>query len=174
MRTILCAVLVMLFGVAGCQQKEASNKRVVAPPQAMISAQQVDNLRSLAKMNPGKADGWIALGNALMDTQQFGEAIDAYQKALALDPKNVDVRVDMGTCMRGVGKYEAAVAEFRKAIKIAPGHLNAHRNLGVVLGFDLKDSEGAIREFKTYLELAPNTPDAAQIKEVIAQLQAGK
>jgi regulator of sirC expression with transglutaminase-like and TPR domain len=52
--------------------------------------------------------------------------------------------------------------------------LNAHRNLGVVLGFDLKDREGALKEFKTYLELAPNTPDAVQIKEVIAQLQAAK
>ncbi len=174
MKRILCAVLVMLFGVVGCQQKEASNKQAVVPPQAMITAQQVDNLRTLAKMNPGKADGWIALGNALMDTQQFSDAIEAYQKALALDPKNVDVRVDMGTCMRGIGKPEAAVAEFRKAIKIAPNHLNAHRNLGVVLGFDLKDREGAVKEFKIFLELAPNAPDAAQIRDVIAQLQAGK
>jgi tetratricopeptide (TPR) repeat protein len=164
----------MLFGVVGCQQKDASNKQVVAPPQIMFTAQQIEHLRSLAKMNPGKADGWIALGNALMDTQQFNEAIDAYQKALALDPKNVDVRVDMGTCMRGIGKYEAAIAEFRKALKLAPNHLNAHRNLGVVLGFDLKDREGALKEFKTFLELAPNAPDAAQIKDVIAQLQAGK
>ena len=119
----------------------------------MITAQQIDSLRSMAKMNPGKADGWIALGNALMDTQQFGEAIDAYQKALALDPKNVDVRVDMGTCMRGIGKYEAAVAEFRKAIKMAPNHLNAHRNLGVVLGFDLKDREGPSRSSRRSLSL---------------------
>jgi len=174
MRILVCAVLVMLFGAVGCQQKEASNKQVVVPPQVTLSPQQIDNLRSLAKMNPGKADGWIALGNALMDTQQFGEAMDAYQKALAIDPKNVDVRVDMGTCMRGTGKFEAAVAEFRKAIKIAPSHVNAHRNLGVVLAFDLKDREGAIKEFKTFLELAPNAPDAAQIKDVIAQLQAGK
>jgi len=174
MRILLCAVLVLLFGAVGCQQKEASNKQVVAPPQAMVTAQQVDNLRALAKMNPGKADGWIALGNALMDTQQFSEAVEAYQKALAIDPKNVDVRVDMGTCLRGIGKFEPAVAEFRKAIKLAPSHLNAHRNLAVVLGFDLKDREGAVREFKTFLELAPNAPDADQIKDVIAQLQAGK
>ncbi len=174
MRILLCAVLVMVFGAVGCKQKEASNNQVVAPPQVMVSPQQIDNLRSLAKMNPGKADGWTALGNALMDTQQFSEAIDAYQKALVLDPKNVDVRVDMGTCMRGIGKPEAAVAEFRKAIKIAPNHLNAHRNLGVVLAFDLNDRKEAVKEFKIFLELAPNAPDAAQIKDVIAQLQAGK
>jgi len=174
MRILLCAVLVMLFSVIGCKQKEASNNQVIAPPQVMVSPQQIDNLRSLAKMNPGKADGWIALGNALMDTQQFSEAIDVYQKALALDPKNVDVRVDMGTCMRGVGKFEAAAAEFRKAIKIEPNHLNAHRNLGVVFGYDLKDREGAIKEFKTFLELAPNAPDADKVRDLIAQLQSGQ
>jgi cytochrome c-type biogenesis protein CcmH/NrfG len=173
MRILLCAVLVVMFGLVGCKQK-GSDKQVVAPPQVLITAQQIDSLRSIAKMNPGKADGWIALGNALMDSQQFNEAVDAYQKALAIDPKNVDVRVDMGTCMRGMGKPEAAVAEFRKALKIAPSHLNAHRNLGVVLGFDLKDREGAVKELKTLLELAPNLPDAAQIRDAIAQLQAGK
>jgi cytochrome c-type biogenesis protein CcmH/NrfG len=164
----------MLFSAIGCQQKGASNKQVVAPSQTTLTARQIDNLRSLAKMNPDKADGWIALGNALMDMQQFNEAVDAYQKALALDPQNADVRVDMGTCLRGIGKPEAAVVEFRKALKIAPSHLNAHRNLGVVLGFDLKDRDGAIKEFNTFLELAPNAPDAGQIKQVIAQLQAGK
>lgn len=174
MRILLCAVLILSFGLAGCKQKDAPQKQVVALPPIMISPQQIDSLRSLAKMNPGKADGWIALGNALMDTQQFGEAVEAYQKALAIDPKNVDVRVDMGTCMRGIGKPEAAVAEFRKAIKIAPRHLNAHRNLGVVLGFDLQDREGAIKELRTFLELAPNSPDAGTIKNAIAQLQAGK
>ena len=174
MRILLCAVLVMLFGATGCQQKEASNKQVVAPPQAMISPQQIDNLRSLAKMNPGKADGWIALGNALMDTQQFNEAIDAYQKALALDPKNVDVRVDMGTCNRNAGKPDVAIAEFRRAIKLNPNHLNAHRNLGVVLAFDMKDRAAGIKEFEKLLALAPNAPDSAQIKAVIEELKAGK
>jgi tetratricopeptide (TPR) repeat protein len=75
--------------------------------------------------------------------------------------------------MRGIGKYEAAVAEFRKALKIAPSHANAHRNLGVVLAFDLKEREAAIKELQTYLELAPSVPDADQIRGVIAQLQAG-
>ena len=173
MRILLCAVLVVSFGLAGCKQQEAS-KQVVAPPQVMISPQQLDNLRSLAKMNPGKADGWIALGNALMDAQRFGEAVDAYQKALELDPKNVDVRVDMGTCYRGIGRSDRAIEEYRKGIKINPSHLNAHRNSGVVLAFDLNDKKGAIKAFEKYLELAPNAPDAAQIRDVIAQLQAGK
>lgn len=174
MRTIVCAVLVMTMGLAGCQQKEASKKQPVAAPQVMMSAQELDNLKSIATMNPGKAEGWIAYGNALMDSQKFNDAITAYQKALSIDPKNVDVRVDMGTCLRNMGKFDAAVAEFRKALAIAPNHVNAHRNLGVVLGFDLKDRASAAKEFQKYLELAPNAPDAQQVRQAIAQLQAGK
>lgn len=164
----------MVLGLTGCQQKEASNKQVAAPPQPMITSQQLDNLRSMAKSNPGIADGWIALGNALMDSTQFIEAAEAYNKALAIDPKNVDVRVDMGTCNRNSGKPDVAVAEFRKAIKLNPNHLNAHRNLGVVLAFDLKDRAGAIKEFEKFLEIAPNVPDAAEIRSLIAELKSKK
>ncbi len=118
------------------------------------------------------ADAWTALGNALMDSNRFGEAVDAYQKSLAINPKNVDVRVDMGTCLKNSGRPQLAVEEYRKAIKIDPNHRNAHRNMGVVLAFDLNDKKGAIREFEKYLELVPNAPDAADIRQTISALNA--
>ena len=33
-----------------------------------------------------------------------------------------------------------AVKEYRKALELNPQHLNAHKNLGVVLAYDLKDT----------------------------------
>jgi len=142
-------------------------------PVAPQSTQQLENLRTQANMDPGKANVWITYGNALMDSQQFGEAIEAYKKVLAIDPKNVDVRVDMGTCNRNVSKPDVAIEEFRKAIKLNPNHLNAHRNLGIVLAFDMKDRAAGIKELEKFLELAPNAPDAAQIKKAIEALKAG-
>ena len=174
MKTIFCALLILMVSVAGCQQKEASNKQPAAPGTPMVDPQQLENLRTLANMNPGKADGWINYGNSLMDSQKFSEAIEAYSKALAIDPKNVDVRVDLGTCNRNLGKTDVAIAEFRKAVTLNPSHLNAHRNLGVVLAFDKKDRAAGIKEFEKYLELAPNAQDADQIKSVVADLKSGK
>src|SRR5512135_1877463 len=107
-----------------------------------------------------------------MYAQRFAEAIEAYDKALALDPKNVNVLVDQGTCYRGIGKFDKAVEQYHKAIKIDPKFPTAHRNLGVVLAFDLHNKKEGLQEFQKYLELAPNAPDADKIKETVAQLSA--
>jgi tetratricopeptide (TPR) repeat protein len=109
-----------------------------------------------------------------MDSRRFSEAINAYEKSLALDPKNVNVRVDMGTCYRGVGKFDKAVEEYRKALKINPNFPNGHRNLGVVLAMDLHNKEEGIKEFKKYLELVPDAPDAATIRHTIEELASRK
>ena len=122
--------------------------------------------------DPHNGKAWIRLGNLLMDTNRFGEAIDSYQKALDIDPGNVDVRVDMGVCYRNTGKPEIAVKEFRKAIEINPSHVNAHKNLAIVLAYDLHDSAGAAKEFEKSLQLEPNAPDAARIKNEIQKLRA--
>ena len=178
MRKSIVIAFAIMIGLAGCkqqQQKQTMDGPVAYPGGApMISPDQVRTLEGLAKANPKNVDGWIALGNALMDTQRFGEAVDAYQKALAIDPKNVDVRVDMGTCYRGIRQFDKALAEFRKAMKINPNHLNAHRNSGVVLAVDLNRKAEAIKEFEKYLELAPDAPDAMQLRQSVKELKAAK
>ena len=100
--------------------------------------------------------------------------IEAYEKALALNPKNVNVIVDQGTCYRGIGKFDKAVELYRKAIKIDPSFPNAHRNLGVVLAYDLHDAKQALPEFRRYLELVPDAKDADAIKQTIRDLSSAK
>jgi len=139
----------------------------------MITPGEIKQLEQIASQSPKNADAWIALGNALMDSSRYAEAVDAYGKALALDPRNVNVRVDMGTCLKNSGKPQQALEEYRRAIKLNPNHLNAHRNMAVVLAFDLHNKKEAIGEFEKYLQLAPNAPDAAEIRQQIQQLKSG-
>lgn len=171
---MLVIVILLAGAVAGCpaQREQKQQGQAGLPPMPLITPDQIRHLQDAATQNPKNANAWIALGNALMDTRQFGEAAQAYEKALALDPKNVDVRVDMGTCYKNTGRPEKAIEEYRKAIKITPNHLNAHRNSGVVLAFDLNRPGEAVKELEKYLELAPNAPDAGQIRQVIQDLKA--
>jgi tetratricopeptide (TPR) repeat protein len=78
----------------------------------------------------------------------------------------------MGTCYRGVGQPEKAVEEYRKGMKIDPRHPMAHLNAGVVLANDLGRKAEATKEFEKYLELAPNAPNAADIRQEIQKLKA--
>ena len=166
-------VLAMTIGSFGCHQKKEEQRPVTyAPP--MPSQTEISQLEQVAKTSPKNKEAWINLGNTLMDAQRMNEAIDAYEKALALDPKNVPVRVDMGTCYRGIGKFYKAVEEYRTALKIDPNFPNGHRNLAVVLSNDLHENKQAIPEFQKYLELAPNAPDAGEIKKLIQMLSMGK
>jgi cytochrome c-type biogenesis protein CcmH/NrfG len=177
MKKTVVMIMLVLIAAAGCSQQRQEPKGQAGYPGGAVmmkSPEEIQQLEQLAKQAPKNADAWILLGNALMDSSRFGEAVDAYQKALALTPKNVDVRVDMGTCLKNSGRPQQAIEEFRKAIQINPGHLYAHRNMGVVLAFDLKDKKGAAKEFEKYLELAPNAPDAGEIRQLVQKLKSGQ
>jgi cytochrome c-type biogenesis protein CcmH/NrfG len=172
---VLALVSFMTLVIIGCQQKEQKQQQQVTYMPAAPPAQlEISQMEQAAKMEPKNAKVWINLGNALMDSQRFSEAIDAYGKALALEPKNVNVLVDQGTCYRGVRKFDQAVEQYRKALKIDPNFPNGHRNLGVVLAFDLNKKPEAVKEFNRYLEIAPNAPDAGSIRQTVRELTSGK
>ncbi|HYA87856.1 MAG TPA: tetratricopeptide repeat protein [Nitrospirota bacterium] len=172
--TSIMTILVLLFSVVGCQQHKEEKSQTSYVPQTGPSPLEMNQLEQATKTSPKSKEVWINFGNSLMDTQRYSEAIEAYQKALALDPKNVSVRVDLGTCYRGVRNFDKAVEEYRKALKIDPNFPNGHRNLGVVLANDLHKPKDAVKEFQKYLEIMPNAPDANEIKQTIKQLSVLK
>jgi len=177
MKNIIVSIVLVLIAAAGCtQQKQEQKAQGAYPPGAaqMVTPGEIKLLEEATKANPKSAGAWTALGDALMDSGRFSDAIDAYQKSLDIDPKNVNVRVDMGTCYKNISKPDRALEEYRKALKIDPNHPYAHRNSGVVLANDLNDKAQAIKEFERYLEVSPNAPDAPQIRNKIEQLRAGK
>jgi tetratricopeptide (TPR) repeat protein len=174
MKRFLALCLLALLFLANCQKKEEPKVQTPLPPEAIQTQNQIIFLQNAVMQNPKDIVAWIELGNILMDTSRFQEAINAYQKALELDPKNVDVMVDMGSCYRGIGKPDIAVEEYRKALAINPRHLYAHRNLGTVLSFDLGNKKQGIKELEEYLRLSPNTPDADRIRQELARLKAAK
>lgn len=171
MKKIIVCVSLLITLAAACQQKEEPRPQSQFPTGPVVSQAELKMLQDVVSKDPNNLEAWIKLGNVLMDSARFTEAIDAYSKALALDPKNVDVRVDMGTCYRNSGKPDLAVKEYRKALEINPNHLMAHKNLGVVLAYDLNDKAQAIKEFEKYLELAPYGPDAEQTRREIEKLK---
>lgn len=173
MKKIIVVMVVVLLAAA-CKQKEEPKGQYQFPTGNVQTQDDTKLLEEFVKKEPGNVEAWIKLGNALMDTKRFSEAVGAYEKALAINPRNVDVRVDLGTCYKNSGRPAEAVKEYRKALETDPGHLHAHRNLGIVLAYDLQDKTQALKEFEKYLELAPNAQDAGQVRQTIQEWKAGK
>ena len=173
------AVLLLAFVVFACKQKEEAKPQPSLPggpiqslPGKTLGEEKL--LREVLTKDPKNLNAWVQLGNMMMDSARFNEAVDAYAKVLELDPKNVDVRVDMGTCLRNAGKPDLAIKEYKKATEINPNHAYAHINLGVVLANDKKDYKAAVSELEKGLSLNPNVPNAQAIRQEIQRLKTLK
>jgi cytochrome c-type biogenesis protein CcmH/NrfG len=129
-------------------------------------------LKSILASNPKDLNTLIQLGNVYYDGGRFGEAVDAYGRALELDPKNADVRTDRGTCYWSMGQPDAALAEFAKALETAPTKAQTLYNMGVVYLNGKKDSAKAKAVWEQLLATNPDYPDRAKVQEQIASLAA--
>ncbi len=183
MKKAYIVLALVSFVVFGCKQKDEPKPQFQPPvgqgqmPPGSVSGpvQGVDTvklLRDALRKDPKNLRAWIDLGNTLMDTHRYTEAIEAYTNALEIDPRDVNVRVDMGTCYRNSGKPDMAIKEYRKALEYDPNHINGHKNMAVVLAYDIKNYKEAVKEFEKVLALDPNGPDTAAIKTEIDKLKA--
>lgn len=167
--------LLALLAISLISACEREGDRPVVPQgtaQAPVNVdKQVDFLRGVVRDDPRNAQAWTKLGNVLMDSQRYTEAAEAYGKVIELEPENVNVIVDRGTCYRRMGRPDVAAEHFRKAIEMDPRHPFAHRNLGVVMAFDLGDPKTAREEFEKYLELTPTAADRAEMEKLISELK---
>jgi len=140
-------------------------------PDRLALSQTIQQLQRHLEHAPEDHETSLQLGNALYDSERFAEAAVQYRLYLEAHPENPDVRTDLGTSLHRTGRNEDAVREFRKAVEYAPTHLNANYNLGVVLANELNDPAGAAAAWKRVLDIAPTSPQAAQVRLSMPQLK---
>ncbi|WP_293347462.1 MULTISPECIES: serine protease [unclassified Microcoleus] len=139
------------FGI----QKEWLRVETSAPP--LPEKEEVDNIlqMSLTIAKPSKKakeEDWISYGNQLWRVGKYSEAIDAFDKALAINPKSSLAWYARGLGVYDQGNYVDAVRCFSKAVEIKPDFYAAWRKKGDALGaskqygFALDAIERAIEE----------------------------
>jgi cytochrome c-type biogenesis protein CcmH/NrfG len=150
--------------------REASTEHVhtQAPQVSQQNMAVIQGLQQRIDANPQDAEALIQLGNTFYDMQNNSEAIRYYQRALEIEPDNTDVRVDMGVCYFREKEYDSAITEMLEAVRINPRHATAWFNLGIVANQAGKKAD-AITYWKKFLELAPTSPNAAQVRDFLKQ-----
>ncbi|MBU1695740.1 MAG: tetratricopeptide repeat protein, partial [Proteobacteria bacterium] len=136
-----------------------------ATPNKVPAGEQQDNsiefsakilqLEQYLEQNSMDAEAWAQLGHLFFDSNQVKNAIEAYEKSLAIEPGKTGVITDLGVMYRRDGQPEKAIQAFDKAISIDPSFETARFNKGVVLLHDLKDFTGGIRAWEEIVEQNP-------------------
>jgi cytochrome c-type biogenesis protein CcmH/NrfG len=138
--------------------------------QAQAALQQsVAPLLDAVNRNPADYDALVKLGDLYYDGQQFSDAIQYYQRALAIHPESPDVRTDMGTAYWYSGNADRALAELETSLKYKPEHPQTLFNLGWIRWQGKADAKGAIEAWQKLLRTSPDYPQKQQVEQYIAK-----
>jgi hypothetical protein len=87
-------------------------------------------LRQAVAYAPDHAEAWYILGSSLEQNPKWRrEAVEAFQRALALDPNMVDALLSLGDLYKTGGMTARAIACYEDALQISPEHALAKTRL---------------------------------------------
>ena len=106
---------------------------------------------------------WMAhynLGIVLSEQGEADQAIDHYQRAVALRPDYAEAHYNLGRLLVEQGQLNDAIAHYERAAAINPADAEAQNNLGVTL-FGIGRADDAIAHYQKALEIRPDYAEAS-------------
>jgi len=141
-------------------------------PDRIKLSRDIAQLEDLVKKDPNNYQALVQIGNDYFDLGEAQKSVDAYTRALAIKGDDPNVLTDMGVMYRQLKDFPKAIAAFRKAAAASPTHPQSRMNIGVVLMHDMNDKAGAIAAWEDYLRVAPNDPNAENIRRALEELRS--
>ena len=162
--------------VASDAQQPSQSASASGQQAKVLDEARVQQLTTILNSDPKNAGAAVQLGNTYFDAERYPEAINWYEKALAIDPKNADASTDLGVSYYYTKRTDEALKQFENSLRIDPKHAKTLLNKGIVLAFGKQDLNGAAESWRKVVELAPNSPEAQAAQrglEGIAASQSG-
>lgn len=116
-------------------------------------------------------------GNLQYSLKQYDPAIATLNKIIQIFaekqmPANNllgDVYYDIAMSYSYLNNIDAAILNFKKVLEINPQNAYAHYNLGLAY-YKKNQKDLAITHLNIFLQLAPDAPEAPQVKNLLAQI----
>ena len=135
--------LLILFTLAACDENKQKPKSGTENfPQTLKTAPQFDSfqesseiqeIKSLLATDPNNFGALSALGDMYFESSRYLEAIQIYDRAIAINPMCADCFNDKGLALYYSGDANAALASFDKATTADPTYVYAWLSKGFVL-----------------------------------------
>jgi tetratricopeptide (TPR) repeat protein len=97
------------------------------------------------------------------------KAEDFFKKTLRLKSDFEDAYLGLGNIYKEEGKFQKAIEMYKTAIQLKPDLAVAHLRLGMTY-LKTKSKEDAIRELERFLELAPQSKNAEEVRNILQKL----
>ena len=128
-------------------------------------------LQAALKISPDAFEPLLNRGVTLFRMSRFKDAETVLLTAIKAESKAAVAHYYLGRTLTKLGRNPEAEVAFLNCVKLSPGEFKeAHRFLAFIY-IELGNGPRVVEELETYLKLVPTAPDAANLRNVIAQLK---
>ena len=121
--------------------------------------------RKVLQVNPAYQQAYVNIALALQVQGEVKQALPVYEQALAINPLSKVTRHGFASALSRSAYYVDAATEFHGLLDLYKNDLSAHLALGGLYSDHLKDLDKAAVHFRKVLELSPQHPQAAEIRQ---------
>ena len=166
---VVCSLVAAGLGTV-VLERQGSEEPEVEPTKA--SGENFErSLRDAIEADPDDARAMASLANLLATQGDLSEAIDWYERALALDPSNARIRLDFATSLSGAGNRPDAELQFRRVLELDPSSVEASFYLAELYReWQPARNDEATELYQRVVEAAPDSYLAGRAREELARL----
>lgn len=146
--------LVLLCAIAGAKQTKRRPASRQSPTPSKASAQPAEQAPN-RHLQAGREN---AIGIALMNRQQFSDALGYFQRSCITDAQSNIPCMNMGIALFNMQRYDDATRVLSKAAQLEPTNPHAWYNLGLINKAEGKP-DAAIADFEKVEQIDPDDPD---------------
>lgn len=131
----------------------------------------IRTLRRLLKFSQNNPTTWLRLAECLMETRQYGEAISAFQRVMALDPsRSNQILLEVAKAYQKQGKTKEAAETIEKYIRLKPFQTTGYIRLAEVYRAS-GDYEKGLEAAEKALAIDPHSEQAREVRNTIRELR---
>lgn len=123
-----------------------------------------------SKVDPEDPQAWLGIGSALNEQKSYEAAQKALARSLDLKPNSAEAHYEMARTLFSLQKLEQAETEAQRAIELNKDYVSPHLLMGNIY-LSESDPDEALVEFREAIRLEPDGPQAAEVKQTIAEIE---
>jgi tetratricopeptide (TPR) repeat protein len=132
-----------------------------------------ESYQEVISINPDDSRGYIGMGHVHLLKRSNDMSLKYFNNAIECDPLCSDAFCNIASIYMGKDDYSQAIKYLNMAMDFAPSEPKIHYLAGLAFHKEGKKEE-ALREFKTYINLAPSGEYAGEIKKIIEKIEGEK
>jgi tetratricopeptide (TPR) repeat protein len=119
-------------------------------------------IRKAIQINENFAEAHRMLGDMMVMSPRrpYDQAIQAYQKAIALWPDYAEAFVGLGDARAAKGQFDEAIQEYRRALALEPENARVHFGMGKIYYNEKQLYHEAVEEYQRAIALDPKLLEA--------------